>query len=794
MYSMRLMRYRRPRQFDDGGTMKNKGLNIAAGILGGLGSLASTTYNLSQTQDTESIEDQINDFGNHQWSSQDSASLLNEYSNLLSPEKISYSDVGKSASQIIGGIGSAMASGASTGMSVGGPWGALIGAGAGLLSSGTGAIIGSISAKNKIKKLNKQIDEANSQKMLGLNAQVQNIDKTNVLNMLANYAAWGGKIEQGKSKTTNEYKIEELMNKPIFEDYYKTVPYTKNDTVSYNLRRAYALAPYEDMIRFASEPDFHLNSAYLNPATGEYEFMKSKNHPTIDKELEWYNSNSPEAREFRDKYELDTSGEYYKYVPKTNIKKKKYDFGGALTHGGVFDNGVTIIGNGGTHEENPMDGVPMGVAPDGVPNLVEEGEVKFNDYIFSNRLSASNKLLTAHKLPVAYAKHTFADIAKKLNKESSERPNDPISKKGLLSSMTRLQQAQEQLRAEKQNNKYAKGGHLFAGGGPYSEDPEVVASYDYAEDDIIPTGTKINYNPYAIEGSGYGTSTLINTSSTPNSTTVIESPESPEIPKKNYRANLGWMRYIPAFGAGLGVLSDALGWTNTSDSKGADLIGSAVDNLSEVKEKPIGNYLTYKPLDRDYYINKLNTQAGATRRAIMNQAGGNRGTAMAGLLAADYNAQASMGDLARQAEEYNLAQRERVENFNRGTNQFNAQMALQAAIANKDNDRLRLQAKTSQAQLLDQAEALASTGRAANLTNLFESLGNIGIDALNRDDALRASQIARTGNADDLRSYFGKNEAFNILIDRGMSEEEAKKALGIKAYGGKIRRRKGLTY
>ena len=31
-----------------------------------------------------------------------------------------------------------------------------------------------------------------------------------------------------------------------------------------------------------------------------------------------------------------------------------------------------MIGNGGTHEENPMEGVQMGMDAQGVPNLVEE--------------------------------------------------------------------------------------------------------------------------------------------------------------------------------------------------------------------------------------------------------------------------------------------------------------------------------------------------------------------------------------------------------------------------------------
>lgn len=167
----------------------------------------------------------------------------------------------------------------------------------------------------------------------------------------------------------------------------------------------------------------------------------------------------------------------------------------------------------------------------------------------------------------------------------------------------------------------------------------------------------------------------------PSSTTPVQ-----------YRS-LSWLRYAPTIGSGLGVLSDVLGLTNRPDYSSANMIGNVADNLTEVDYTPIGNYLTYKPLDRNYYINKLNAQSGAARRAIVNQSGGNRATAMAGLLAADYNAQGRLGDLARQAEEYNLAQRERVEAFNRGTNQFNSEMGLRAAIANQANDKLRLQAK-----------------------------------------------------------------------------------------------------
>ena len=110
------------------------------------------------------------------------------------------------------------------------------------------------------------------------------------------------------------------FNKPSFEEYYKTVPPEKSDTTNYNLRRAYELAPYEDMVRFALYPNAHLNSVYMNPNSVIYEFVKSKNHPTLNKELEWYYSDSPDAIKFRNEYRLDTNGDYYRYVPIDSTK------------------------------------------------------------------------------------------------------------------------------------------------------------------------------------------------------------------------------------------------------------------------------------------------------------------------------------------------------------------------------------------------------------------------------------------------------------------------------------------
>jgi len=44
---------------------------------------------------------------------------------------------------------------------------------------------------------------------------------------------------------------------------------------------------------------------------GEYEFMKSPNHSTVKYELDWFNSDA--AKEFRDRYQLDTTNIPWKY-------------------------------------------------------------------------------------------------------------------------------------------------------------------------------------------------------------------------------------------------------------------------------------------------------------------------------------------------------------------------------------------------------------------------------------------------------------------------------------------------
>lgn len=455
-----------------------------------------------------------------------------------------------------------------------------------------------------------------------------------------------------------------------------------------------------------------------------------------------------------------------------NARKWHHAFGGdLLTHGADFANGQIIVGNGGTHEENPMEGVPMGMDAEGNPNLVEQGEVIFNDYVFSNRLFADGGLLESFNLPKSYDGHSFAAIAEKLGDESKERPNDPISKRGLLSSMSRLQQAQETVRQQTQEGQegvqYAHGGKmgtLFDGLGNksnnlkranffleptednYSYNPFIDMAYtdpDKNTYDIYKYGVGITPNGEFVETPKYMARAAAKRAGYDVGSSLDDYNKNPiKVPEKKKSAVSGLLsnlddtdlRYAPVIGAAIGLGQNLF---SRPDYTSADAISEAADqagNYTPIGYTPIGNYLQYRPFDRNFYLNKLNAQAGATRRAIMNTTSPSRNAA---LLAVDYNAQGRLGDLARQAEEYNLAQRQAVETFNRGTNQVNAEMGLKAAMANQE---AALKARSSRlsgvAQAMavrDAVDARRGASMSANLTNFFNSLGDIGREEYSRN-------------------------------------------------------------
>lgn len=250
-----------------------------------------------------------------------------------------------------------------------------------------------------------------------------------------------------------------------------------------------------------------------------------------------------------------------------------------------------------------------------------------------------------------------------------------------------------------------------------------------------------------------------------------------------------WLRYAEPFGQLGLIFTDAIGLTNKPDTDDIDAAVNAIQTSGAYKPitfNTIGDYRRYRPFDRDYYLNKLNAEAGATRRDIMNVSGGNRGSAIAGMLSADYNAQQSIGDTLMKQELANRQHEGEVAEFNRGTNQFNASGIFEADKANQQAMQsarsIQLNAMLEGAKYKANAKSQAAQARGLNIASLFSSLGQIGLEAQNRKDRdmLIRHNVLRGLSPYELKDTVGKKAALEMLKERGFTEEVAKQILGIK--------------
>ena len=521
-------------------------------------------------------------------------------------------------------------------------------------------------AKNKTKSLNKAIDEANLRAWHSLSNTASNVDTDNDFLAMANFSAYGG---------------------PIFST--GAIGY---DLASRDLNNKQMKA-LGDM-RLTSLP----NSFNAMPDVSTINTFSKGGGIHIKKKNRGLHSSNPTTR---------------KRANFARNARKWHSFGGWLnSQGGDFTNGVTFIDNGGSHEANPFEGVQMGIDPQGVPNLVEEGEVIFNDYVFSDRMKLPKKLKEKYSIKG----ETFADAAKELSRESEERPNDPISQRGLEAFMSALAESQEEVRIKSEDrrmNRYAKGGKLgkrYEGYGP--------------DDNYMDFGTlasPISYKQLE-RMMDLGIDDAITRAAAEKGATTGD------------KSNLSYLRFAPALMSGISAFTDLF---SKPDYSAADRIASIDIQPALVSADPIGQYLSYRPLDRMFYINQLNKNTAAGRRAVQNTTGGNRAAALAGILAADYNYGENLGQLARQAEEYNQAQRERVAGFNRQTDMFNSQQSMQAQSVNaqsrNDATKMRLAQAEEVAKLRQAARNAYDARRSNNLNSFITNLGNIGWEDYQRE-------------------------------------------------------------
>lgn len=806
---------------------KGENLGNSIGSIGGaVGGVVQAGVSNAQIADTSGIEAQNKAQKNMVVGASSNDDLMSEWGTWNKvKDNYSWKDVrgGSTGQRITNTIGAA-GQGAAAGASVGGPIGAIVGGVVGLGSAIGGWLGGNRKAKRKAKRLNKAAKEANERALTSFETRAENIDTQNDFNMLANFSAYGGPLNFGSGAIGYEFDNRYLNNQEmsaIAKQRLTSLPNSFQALPEMNTYNAFAEGgglsreknygskkkPYpsvpsgdfagphrsypiptkadaRDALRLAG---LHGKESVRRKVLAKYPSLKAFGGSLFD-DVVGNNFNQSFTQGIQGMFQQEPEqtvqaaniakdgggihikkknrGKFTEYcggkVTEACIRKGKNSsnpttrkratfaqnarnwnaFGGWLnTQGGDFTNGVTFIDEGGSHEENPYQGIQIGVDPEGAPNLVEQGEVVYDDYVFSDRMEIPDDIRKEYKL----RGKTFAKAAKSAQRESEERPNDPLSNRGLQAAMERIATAQEEARqrkeAHREGNEYPS---MFAYGG-----------------DTDPT---------------YGLALQDPMSAEELEALMAQYNEVPETaPEGNNDKRQTWTRYAPIIGSGLASLSDLF---SRPDYSGADMISGVDLGAEAAGYAPIGNYLSYRPLDRDFYINKMNQQAAATRRGLMNTSGGNRLNAQAGILAADYNYGQNMGNLARQAEEYNQQLRERVEAFNRGTNMFNTETGLKASMFNAESrnaaKRARLGQATTAAQMRQGIKDQDSARRSANITNFLQGLGDMGWEneQANWLDTLAKSGVLKMNTRGE---YTGGTK---------------------KAKGGKVRtkKKKGLTY
>lgn len=435
-------------------------------------------------------------------------------------------------------------------------------------------------------------------------------------------------------------------------------------------------------------------------------------------------------------------------------------YGGDLKMSGDFNNGLIFINEGGTHEENPFEGVQLGVDPEGVPNLVEEGEVVYNDYVFSNRLKPTKTLLEEVGLNAKYADYTIAEIIREIQKESSINPNDWIVENTLKDNINRVMTIQERVRAKKENtsNKFPFGGNKKTAYTRYAENlpkltiPNITGPRMYADDNYLTELPELSniVDPNIIGGIKYN-------SPSPNFNLVDHANKRDQ---EKYLADMGFEitdedmatvdNVVPDLSSlkkpkgdfnwqSLGRLAPVITNAGTlisnmrkPDYSQADRIEQAARNIPGGSFTPLGDFINLESVDRNYLLNPMINTSRSTARSLQNQ-GLNAGQAMAGLLANNYNTQRNIGNALIQADQENVNRAVQEATFNRGTNQANAQMGLQALAMDQQKAQNVLAATQAASQLRQAIDAQRSAAISSSLTNMSEDLSGLGQEATQKD-------------------------------------------------------------
>lgn len=491
------------------------------------------------------------------------------------------------------------------------------------------------------------------------------------------------------------------------------------------------------------------------------------------------NKEMQEAEAYRD-LSFDNAVSNTDKLMDQNLMANYAAYGGHLSNGTEFKDNLTFFNEGGTHETNPMGGIMIGVDPEGTPNMVEQGEVKWNDYIFSNRLQPDKEDIQLLNMNPSWANKSFAKLAKSLNKESDERPNDPISKRGKEDSYSRLQALQE-MKKQKENKNTNTQGNMFDVGGTAKNiiNPNNIDYISRTPNYIqmlAPTWGNIGWNPQ------YPSVTQV-AESTPTSTPTLNPtyvkgvpkrvPTEPKFgilediaPAKSLLGSTGaldiqssaleglkdidikspyditdpnigssstkgsgsdgyatWSRYAPILGSAIGT---GMALFDKPDYSEIDKLKNQINNVPQVEYNPLGNYISPNLIDPNLQANSLKQMGNRNNDLLINSAGGNRSQAAASLLASGYNNQNILGQTLMGIGDANHQRQLQAETFNKDTDATNQRMDIMAQQSNAQSRQYGLRNLMALAEMKQSMKDTHDMSVSANLTNLFNNIGNVG--------------------------------------------------------------------
>lgn len=296
------------------------------------------------------------------------------------------------------------------------------------------------------RKANREIAEAKRQQAIISDIAEDSTNRFNIRNSMAaingnNYALQlqGGydqkavRVGRRGLKVESVAKAKEILSKykqqqtnqlqqggtlDPFESYLNSLPENQRDSTNFRVKDYWVFngkpKDFKEARRrgmFTQEKDgWHASTIAWNPETGEGEFMKSPDHPSIQQEMDWYNSD--DGAGFRNDYELVKSSPYWKYVKRQRKEVPSHKDGGTFieisTETSIelvdpisipeFQNGgsINVIPDGALHaRKHNMD--VDGITRKGIPvvsesngEIEQQAEIEKEEIIF--RLEVTQKL------------------------------------------------------------------------------------------------------------------------------------------------------------------------------------------------------------------------------------------------------------------------------------------------------------------------------------------------------------------------------------------------------------------